>query len=153
MSCCGKKSCQNTEPADPATTGPAAFSVLESSAAVIAKLVEVTKTGVCDFVFKDTKLNELAATISMLVAENQYLKKLARLLPGTPKIDIAPSTISFNFGPDSEYTLTVPVTLKNRQKLADQLFYAAMTLKAQEPAESVKLRPEQLLLFSHDAGE
>lgn len=131
MGCCNnKKECTNKQPVEIET---AEFLSLETGTVIIDKLLTVATTGVCNFFFRDAKLNELVSRINVLFLENEYLKKLARLLPVQPAIDVAKTSVTINFGPDGEYALSIPVHSKeDRARLADQLFYAALELKRQE---------------------
>lgn len=142
MGCCNnKKACTNKQPVE---IESAEFLSQESSAAIIDKLLALATTGVCNFFFRDAKLNELASRINVLFLENEYLKKLTRLLPVQPTIDVTKTSVTIGFGPDGEYALSIPMHTKAaRTLLADQLFHAALTLKRQE-VENAK---QQQFLF------
>lgn len=113
---------------------------------VISELLSLAKTGIFTYFFTDAKLNELASQISILFAENAYLKKLVSLVPAAPKIDTSANQVTIAFGPNNEYTLMLPVTGKqDRMQLADQLFYAALALKRQE----IEYDKQQKLPFSN----
>lgn len=149
MGCCNKnKECNNKQSMQAApSTDTEAFLSLEGGTLIIDKLLAAAKTGICDIFFRDVKLNELASRIGMLFVENEYLKKLVRLLPTPLVIDVKPTTVEIAFGPYAEYTLTVPVRDKHdRMVLADQLFHAAMELKRQE----IEHDKQQQLPFSNN---
>lgn len=135
MGCCNnKKSCSNREPMEAAPNATTEqFLSLEAGAVIIDKLLTAARTGICDVFFRDVKLNELASRIGLLFLENEYLKKLARLVPSRPAVDVTPTSVTIGFGPQAEYQLMIPVQGKqDRMLLADQLFHAALQLKRQE---------------------
>lgn len=96
---------------------------------VVAKLLEITKSGVRSVGFKNEKISELAAAISAIVAENNYLKSLLGInAPRTLKIDNAGATIFF--GPRGEYSLFIATpTQETRSKLATNLIAAGKELQ------------------------
>ena len=123
MGCCNnKKSCSNRESMEAvpnATTEQ--FLSLEAGAVIIDKLLTVARTGICDVFFRDVKLNELASRIGLLFLENEYLKKLARLVPSRPAVDVTQTSVTIGFVPQAEYQLIIPVKGKqDRMLLADQ---------------------------------
>lgn len=74
---------------------------------VLTQLVQIAKTGISKLTLGNPLADTLAATISSLVNENEYLKKIlgARLLvtPDASKISIA-------FGPANRFVLDIPVS-------------------------------------------
>jgi hypothetical protein len=118
------------------------FSFPEINTDILLELLTAVKTGAVRFLAQDPRINQLAAQISALVVENEYLKKILGVTPPPPTLTVAPQMVTIVFGTNSEYTLTLPVTTaEDRRVLADQLFYAAMDLKRQESelAQQLKL--------------
>lgn len=146
MACCGK-GCEKRREAllDPAILGTAA----EQGAFIISKLLEIAATGGgLLYMFKDNpKLNELAATINLLASENQYLKKLlAREV--APDVTASADNFSIAFGPEQQYTLTIPVgSDAARAQMAAQLQKAAAGLA---PKFSQRLPDQKVFAFLAD---
>lgn len=96
---------------------------------VVAKLLEIAKSGVRSVGFKNEKISELAAAISAIVSENNHLKRLLGLVPpNTIKTDNGGATVFF--GPRGEYSLFISATTQEaRSKLAANLIAAGKELQ------------------------
>ena len=131
MGCCSNKSC-NRPKEEMLDTTTLSVLVAESSWA-LTKLLEIAKGGARFVGFKDVSANELAATISAIVMENNYLKGLLGIYhPGKATADERGVTLSF--GPRNTYSLVIPATTQTaRTKLADSLIAAAEELKKSQP--------------------
>lgn len=143
MGCCSKKGCgQNREEMLSAET---LTTLLGDGSWVIGKLFEIAKGGARFVGFKNERLDELAALISAIVAENNYLKSLLGIFyPGNATTSAAGVTISF--GPRNEYTLFIPaVTEDARAKLGASLIAAGEQLKQSKTLETDS---QQFLPFS-----
>lgn len=115
------------------TSSATLLAALEESSWAITKLLEIAKNGIRFVGFKNDHVNELAATIAVIVNENNYLKDLLKLSDdATTKTDKTGMTIWF--GPRNEYSLFIAApTQKNRTVLADSLMKAAEELKKTQP--------------------
>jgi hypothetical protein len=137
MGCCSNKNCGRQKEAmlDPA----ALITLLEESSWAVKKLLEIAKSGARIVGFKNTDIDELAAVISAIAAENKYLKNLLGIYhPG--KADTSDRGVTITFGPDAAYTLFIPaITSEARTKLANSLTAAAEELKN----KSEPILPEQ----------
>jgi hypothetical protein len=151
MACCGD-GCEKRKEAmlDGALLGAAAG----QGAFIINKLLEIAAAGggLLYMFQNDPKLNELAAVISALAAENQSLKRQLSYESG-PEITAEPTSLTIAFGPDESYILTIPIGGKhaglNRRRLFEQL-RAAITgiLPPRPPSPSL---PGQKTLEFRDA--
>ena len=103
-----------------------------------SKLLEIARSGIRCVDFKNPNINELAATLSAIVAENQYLKNLLGIFhPG--KAAVEDNGVTISFGPGNTYRLFIPAFSQSaRTKLAASLIAAADELKKVPPAS-----PEQ----------
>lgn len=144
MACC-RNGCEKRREAllDPAILGTAA----EQGAFILSKLLEIAATGGgLLYMFKDNpRLNELAAAISVLASENQYLKKL---LAGDddPAVSATVKQLSISFGPEQQYMLTIPVSrdLSSRARMAAQLREASAALA---PPATQRLPDQKVFAF------
>ena len=98
MTCCSnqKKTCtKETMAVDIKTL----LTLAEEYATVAPKLLEIARSGIRCVDFKNPNINELAATLSAIVAENQYLKNLLGIFhPGKAAVEDNGVTISFGPG-------------------------------------------------------
>lgn len=128
MGCCANnKKCDR--PREEMMSAETLIALLDDSSWVVAKLLEIAKSGVRFVGFKNEKISELAAAISTIVAENNYLKRLLGLVPpNTIKTDNGGATIFF--GPRGEYSLFIATpTQETRSKLATNLIAAGKELQ------------------------
>lgn len=116
MSCCNKNKCCNAEKfVDP-------FAL---SAQLLAQLTELANSGAAALSLvnylniKNPAVLRLAIQIAQLAAENTALNKLLNLPPPPATAD---SAVSFHFGPNNTYCLSVPVlTASDKQAMIRQL--------------------------------
>ena len=131
MGCCSNKSCDRPkeEMLDAATLS----AIVSEGSWVLTKLLDIAKGGARFVGFKNVSTNELAATISAIVMENNYLKGLLGIYhPGKATADERGATLFF--GPQNTYSLVIPATTQTaRTKLADSLMAAADALKKTKP--------------------
>ncbi|NBT76013.1 MAG: hypothetical protein EBT15_08575, partial [Betaproteobacteria bacterium] len=129
---CQNKKCDR--PKEEMLDTPTLLALLEDGTAVAAKLLDIAKGGIRFVGFKNAQVSELAATISSIVAENNYLKRLLGIFrPAEITADEHGAKISF--GPRNEYTLFIPaVTQSARTKVANSLKAAAEDLQKASPA-------------------
>lgn len=134
MGCCGNKKCE--KPKAEMASADALLGLLEDSSLVVAKLLEIAKSGVRSVGFKNERLTELATMISAIVAENNYLKSL--LGPSTPSaIKTTNEGATVFFGPRGEYSLFLAApTQEARTKLAASLIAAGKELQTKKTAEA-----------------
>lgn len=135
MGCCGRKTCDR--PKEEMLGSDALLALAGDGSWVLNKLLDIAKGGSRFVGFKSDSLNELAAMISALVAENEKLKTLFGIFPpGKAKADDAGVTISF--GPRGEYTLFIPaIADEARERLSASLIAAGKQLKKKpSPATS-----------------
>jgi hypothetical protein len=127
MGCCANKKCDR--PKEEMLSPEAVISLLEDSSWAVTKLLEIAKSGIRFVGFKNDRVNELAATISAIVAENNYLKGLLGIFHPS-KTQVNEKGVTIMFGPGNAYTLFIPaVTDDARQKIAASLTATAMQLK------------------------
>ncbi len=133
MGCCSNKKCDR--PREEMMSSDALLSLLDDSSWVITKLLEIAKSGIRFVGFKNEKISELAAAISAIVAENNYLKSLLGLsTPSVVKTTDAGATLFF--GPRGEYSLFLAApTQEARIKLAANLMAAGKELQQQKTTE------------------
>lgn len=133
MGCCGNKKCE--KPKAEMTSPDALLALLEDSSLVVAKLIEIAKSGVRFVGFKNERLSALATTISAIVAENNYLKSLLGVAaPSTVKTTHDGATVFF--GPRGEYSLFLAApTQEARQKLGASLIAAGKELQQKKTTE------------------
>jgi hypothetical protein len=126
---------------------PDALTALASDGSwVLQKLLEIARGGVRFVGFKNVAVNELAATIAGIVAENNYLKRMLGIFhPGRAAAEKSGAIIMF--GPKNEYKLFIPAISETaRAKLSASLISAGEELLDTQPiASSVK---QQYLPFS-----
>lgn len=143
MACCKNKGeCrQNNEPMISYEGTPEAMSVV--GVEFLTQLIEVAKGGLCDqltqllgnAVFKNAQLKSLADTVVALVAENEYLKKIANVFP-QPEVKATPTAFELAFGPQNAYRLSVALdTPDARRNFAAQLRAAADSLDSKQSAD------------------
>lgn len=128
MGCCANnKKCDR--PREEMMSAETLIELLDDSSWVVAKLLEIAKSGVRFVGFKNEKISELAAAISAIVAENNYLKSLLGInAPSTLKTNNAGATVFF--GPRGEYSLFIAApTQESRSKLAVSLIAAGKELQ------------------------
>lgn len=130
MGCCSNKKCDR--PREEMMSSDALLSLLDDSSWVVTKLLEIAKSGIRFVGFKNEKISELAAAISAIVAENNYLKSLLGLAaPSELKTDNNGATVFF--GPRGEYSLFIAApTQEIRNKLAASLIAAGKELQQQK---------------------
>jgi len=133
MGCCSNKEGCN-RPREEMVDAATLNTLVEEGAWVLTKLMEIARGGARFVGFKNATTNELAATISAIVTENNYLKSLLGVYyPGKAAVEDRGVTVSF--GPRNSYTLFIPtLTQTGRTKLADSLIAAAEELKKSQPA-------------------
>lgn len=88
----------------------------------VTRLINVTT-------FQNAAVKDLADKIATLVAENEYLKKLAdAVVPA--RFQVTDAVLEIAFGPELAYTLQIPVaTVAAREQVAAQLLRAAQQLR------------------------
>lgn len=130
MGCCSNKKCDR--PREEMMSSDALLALLDDSSWVVTKLLEIAKSGIRFVGFKNEKISELAAAISAIVAENNYLKSLLGVTPpSTLKTDNDGATVFF--GPRGEYSLFISApTQETRNKLAASLIAAGKELQQQK---------------------
>ena len=107
----------------------ALLSLLDDSSWVVTKLLEIAKSGIRSVGFKNEKISELAAAISAIVAENNYLKSLLGREATNPITTDNDGATVF-FGPRGEYSLFIPAPTQDvRDKLAASLIAAGKALQ------------------------
>lgn len=133
MGCCSRKNCEL--PKEEMMSAEALASLLEDNSWVLTKLLEIAKSGLRFVGFKNERVNELAATISAIVAENNYLKSLLNgSAPSTLKTSNDGATVFF--GPRGEYSLFLSAaTQEARNKLAANLIAAGEELQQKNATE------------------
>ena len=126
MGCCNREPCDSKKEALPT----AAFSTA-SFTALVPKLMEVLKTGICLWSFKDAAADQLAASIAAMVRENENLKALLKVFCApSPSIVPMADIVAISFGPANTYTLHISAaTPAEKDALADSLQKAADTLR------------------------
>jgi hypothetical protein len=133
MGCCARKNCDR--PKEEMMSSEAMFALLEDGSWAITKLLELAKSGIRSVGFKNERLSELAAAISAIVAENNYLKSLL----GVGKPDTVTTTndgVTIFFGPRGEYSLFIfTPTQETRNKLAANLIAAGKELQQKNTTE------------------
>jgi hypothetical protein len=127
MGCCANKKCDR--PKEEMLSSDALLSLLDDSSWVVTKLLEMAKSGIRYVGFKNEKISELAAAISAIVAENNYLKSLLGVVsPDNVKTTKDGATLFF--GPRGEYSLFIATpTQEARNKLAAGLIAAGKELQ------------------------
>ena len=129
MTCCQNNGCKRQEPKGFTTTAAPVESLMDFKD-IIGLLSNMATTGVKNFAFKDAALEQLAANVAQLAAENNYLKKLAALLSPT-SADITDDFVTISFGPGQAYTLAIPTgTDAQKKALGQQFFVLAKKLGA-----------------------
>lgn len=143
MGCCSNKNCNR--PKEEMLSADVLVSLLEDSSWALAKLLDIAKGGARFVGFKNDQVNELAATISAIVTENNYLKSLLGIFhPGKAKAEDAGVTITF--GPRNEYSLFIPaLTHDARTKLGTSLIEAGEQIKKKQSEQN---QQQQYLPFS-----
>jgi hypothetical protein len=131
MGCCSGKNCDR--PKEDLTSPGALLAMLEESSWAVTKLLEIAKNGIRFVGFKNERINELAATISAIVTENNYLKSLlTSTKPST--VTTADDGATLFFGPHNEYRLFIATpTAEARHKLAANLIAAGKELQHKKP--------------------
>ena len=146
MSCCESRNKNCSRPKEEIISPETLATLFEEGSWVIKKLLDIAKGGARFVGFKNDHVNELAALISSVVAENNSLKSLLGVFhPGKAEAEDAGVTIMF--GPRNEYTLFIPaLTETARAKLGASLIAAGKDLSRKK--ETVKANPQQYLPFS-----
>lgn len=101
----------------------------------VTRLINVTT-------FQNAAVKDLADKIATLVAENEYLKKLAgAVVPA--RFQVTDDVLEIAFGPELAYTLRIPVaTVAAREQVAAQLLRAAQHLQP-TASHACTTRPDQ----------
>jgi len=111
------------------TSPEALLGLLNENSWVITKLLDIAKSGIRFAGFKNERIDELAATIATIVAENNYLKSLL----GTARPSGVKTTnngVTVSFGPRNEYNLFIATpTQETRSTLAENLIAAGKELQ------------------------
>lgn len=139
--CANNKKCDR--PREEMMSAETLLALLDDSSWVVTKLLEIAKSGGRFVGFKNKKISELAAVISAIVAENNYLKSLlGGSPPSTIKTDNDGATVFF--GPRGEYNLFIATpTQEARSKLAASLIAAVEELQLNKTTAS---NPQQQFL-------
>lgn len=133
MGCCGNNDkCNKRQPLHEDRqreefTGLNAFGFL-----ILNALLDVARTGKTPKVPLDSvpAAQDLAETITKLVLENDYLKKLMSFVDGESSVVVTPDTFKISFGPAGEYALTIPIVTDDaRRQLIANLTAAIATLQ------------------------
>lgn len=118
------------------TSPEALLALLDDSSWVVTKLLEIAKSGIRSVSFKNERVSELAATISAIVVENNYLKSLLGVAAPS-KIETTTDGATVFFGPRGEYSLFLAApTQEARTKLAASLIAAGKELQTKKTAEA-----------------
>jgi len=127
MGCCSHKNCDR--PREAMTSPEALLGLLNENSWVVTKLLDIAKSGIRFVGFKNERIDELAATIATIVAENNYLKSLL----GTARPSVIKTTndgVTVSFGPRNEYNLFMATpTQETRNTLAENLIAAGKELQ------------------------
>jgi hypothetical protein len=130
MGCCGGKACDSKKEAlERAELSAAPITAL------VPKLMEVLKTGIFLWSFKDSAADQLAASIANLVRENDHLKSLLKIFCApAPDVSATAKSVYITFGPANAYTLHIAATTPDvKAALADSLRKAADELCGENP--------------------
>jgi hypothetical protein len=146
MSCCESRNKNCSRPKEEMLSPETITALLDEGSWVLKKLLDIARGGARFVGFKNDHVNELAALISSVVAENNYLKGLLGVFhPGKAKA--GETGVTLMFGPSNEYTLFIPaLTEEARAKLGASLIEAGKDLTRKK--ETVKANPQQYLPFS-----
>lgn len=131
MGCCGGKECDSKKEL-PARAELSTAPIT----ALVPKLMEVLKTGLFLWSFKDSAADQLAASIAHLVRENEHLKSLLKVFCApTPDVAVTSKSVAITFGPANTYTLHIAAaTPADKAALADSLQKAVDTLRGVDSA-------------------
>lgn len=139
MTCCQHNGgCKRHEPKGFTSTDAPVESLMDFKD-IVGLLSAAASSGVKNFAFKDAALEQLAASVAQLAAENNYLKKLAALLSPTDA-NMVDDVVTISFGPGHVYMLSIPASNDAQKKaLGKQFYMLAKKLGGVDPADDKQL--------------
>lgn len=141
MSCCESQNKKCSRPKEEMLSAETVISLLDEGSWVLKKLLDIAQGGARFVGFKSASVNELAAIIASVIAENNYLKSLLGVF-NSDKPDTTTASATISFGPRNEYKLLIPaMTAADRAKIIAALVASGQDLTAQKQSAQQQYLP------------